>query len=334
MSKRILVPLDGSKLAEMILPHALAYAKANEYGLTLLHVVGPPAAVTSTAWGVGPTSGLNEGWEDEIESGKHYLEEVAKYLHPYCFEVTTRVLEDEPASAIAGYADEHPEVKLIAMSTHGRSGLSRFVFGSVAEQVLHTSPVPLLMSKPAHEQDILEDIKIPHYSNLLVPLDGSEFAAQALVEAKSLVCAPGLGAKGKLTLLASAPQPLLGADLAPMPVPASDWTYEKETLANYLHHTRQNLENEGFEAEALLESGPPAEAILRAAAGTNASLIVMSTHGRTGLSRLWLGSVAMKVVHSSICPVLLVRAKERVKETEKQRAEAEAVGKAAIAPAM
>lgn len=328
MSKQILVPLDGSGLAEMILPHALAYAGAKGYGLTLLHVVSPPASVTSTAWAVGPSVKVWEGWEDEIDSGKHYLLEVASRLQVCCTDVRTCVLQDEPGSTISGYAENHPEVALIAMSTHGRSGLSRLVLGSVAEQVLHTSPVPLLVSKPAHEQNILNDIEFPQYTTLLVALDGSEFAAQALAEAKLLVRA--LDREARITLVTSVPQHLLGIDLSLLPLPSAEWTYKKETLATYLQNTEKQLEIEGFNSESILEYGQPAEAILRVADSTKAGLIVMSTHGRSGLSRLWPGSVAMKVVHSSACPVLLVRARERVEETEKQRARVIAITPAAV----
>jgi nucleotide-binding universal stress UspA family protein len=261
-----------------------------------------------------------EGGEEAVANGKRYLEEVAGQLQPYCLGVNVHVLQDEPASAIARFADLHPEVKLIAMSTHGRSGLGRLVFGSVAEQVLHLSPVPLLVAKPAHEAPVLDPVEVPSYTTLLVPLDGSEFSAQALTEAKSL--ARALGRQTMITLLTAVNQPLLGSELSPLPLPSTGRTYEKETQANNLQHTKQQLQNEGFQVETILESGPPAEAILRVADSTNASLIVMATHGRSGLGRIWPGSVAMKVVHNAPCPVLLVRSKERVKETEQQQAKA------------
>jgi nucleotide-binding universal stress UspA family protein len=325
VKKQILVPLDGSQLAEMILPHAVAYARARGYGLALLHIVAPPAALDSNTWGVTPAVEIWEEWENDVEGGRHYLEVVAKRLQPLGLEVHTHLLEDEPASCIVSYAENHPEVGVIAMSTHGRSGLRRLLLGSMAEKVLHSSHVPVLMARPHHEQNILNEIQVPEYRSLLVPLDGSDFAIQALAQAKAL--AAHLGAS--LTLVGAVAEAPLAFKLNTFVTVPAEWTPERETMSAYLQQATNQLESEGFQVQAIVEYGPPAEAILRTVENTQADLIVMSTHGRSGLPRLWLGSVAMKVVHGAVCPVLLVRAKERVKEPELQRTEAGI----AIAPA-
>jgi len=301
----------------MILPHAVAYAQARGYGLALLHVVAPPAALDSNAWGVTPAVEIWEGWENEVEAGRHYLKVVAERLQPLGLEIRTHVLEDEAASCIVSHAENHPEVAIIAMSTHGRSGLGRLLLGSIAEKVLHSSPVPVLMARPPHKQNILDNIQVPEYRSLLVPLDGSEFAIQALAQAKTL--AGELGAS--LTLVGAVAEAPLAFKLNTLITVPAEWTPERETMSAYLQQATNQLESEGFHVQAIVEYGPPADAILRAVENTQADLIVMSTHGRSGLSRIWLGSIAMKVVHGATSPVLLVRAKERVKEPELQRIE-------------
>jgi nucleotide-binding universal stress UspA family protein len=316
MKERILVPLDGSNLAEMALRHAVALARAKGYGLALLRLVTRPAPVGLMALRVSPTTDVWQGWDQELSDDRHYLEAVADRLRSQCLDVQVALVEDEPALGIVSYAERHPEVALIAMSTHGRSGLSRWVFGSVAEKVLHASPVPLLLVRPKHGERLSEDFQLPEYTALLAPLDGSVFAAQALDQAKTLAAT----LHARITLVSAVTeQPTLGELVAPpvVPVKGAD---ETETLTNYLQENRQRLESEGFAVDTRLECGLPAEVILRVAEEIHADLIVMATHGRTGLPRLWLGSIAMKVVQVSTRPVLLVRAKERVKEPQHARA--------------
>lgn len=316
MKKQILVPLDGSQLAEMILPHAIAYAQANEYTLTLLHVVAPPTALNSNAWGMTPSVEIWEGWENEVESGKHYIQVVADRVRKLGMEVHAFVMEADPAECIVAFAQNHPEIVLIAMSTHGRSGIGRLVLGSVVERVLHTSPVPLLVAHPEHEENILDNIPVPEYRSILVPLDGSDFSVQALTQAKNLAVA----LNASVTLVTATAEAPLGFDLNAMVTAPQEWTPERELQAEYLKQTVQQLQNGHIHAQAVLEYGPPANAILKVADATHADIIVMSTHGRSGVQRFWLGSIAMKVVHDARCPVLLVRSAERVKDPEYQRA--------------
>jgi nucleotide-binding universal stress UspA family protein len=320
MNKRIVVPLDGSRLAEMALPHAAALARANSYSLLLLHAAPLPEALSTAAWGVSPSvevwrgdhelAGPGAGAEHDPEQGRRYLEAVAQRLQPLNLDVHTQLAQDEPTRAIISYAEQHPEVALIAMSTHGRSGLGRLVFGSVAEQVLHSSPVPLLLVRPVQERDIFDDLQVPHYASLLVPLDGSEFAAAALDHARALAHA----LDASLALMSAVPEHLLGLELAPVPVVPAEWANEQEMLTSYLEQTKLRLEAEDLRVQTRLEQAPPSEAIVRVAGEVHPDLIVMATHARTGLPRFLLGSVAMKVVQASICPVLLVRTKERVEE--------------------
>jgi nucleotide-binding universal stress UspA family protein len=314
MIKRIVVPLDGSKLAEMALPHAVAVALANNFGLTLLRVAVSSAPITTAPWGAVPPPNAWDDWVEEEREGHNYLQSVAERLHPFGFDVHTLMMENEsgPASGIISYVEQHPEVTLIAMSTHGKSGLTRWVFGSVAEKVLHASPIPLLLVRSTQDDELPDMITPADYRSLLVPLDGSVFAEQALDIAGDLA---GV-LKAKVTLVSAIPDLPLATELVAPPAVVVPVTDETSILANYLAENRGKLLAKGLTVETKLEYGPPAEAILRVGDVVDADLIVMATHGRTGLPRLWLGSIAMKVVQASSLPVLLIRSKERVQEAE------------------
>ena len=307
MQSKILVPLDGSPLAETVLPRAAAWARATS-GVVLLTRVSAPAMVAPpTAWTI-PTPLV--GYEDtlhDMDLARDYLTDVALRLTTAGVEVETTGLDGDPAAAIVAYAEDHPEVTLIAMATHGRSGLSRWVLGSVAEKVLHAAPVPLLLVRPdSTAEPAAQQTGI---GTILVPLDGSIFAEQALESAYGVAHATGAA----LLLVSALPVPddmaATDAGLTPAPVPAQ-YQAEVAQLTAYLEGQAQRLRLAGIVVETQIVSGRPADAILRAGAEAHADLIVMATHGRSGLQRLWLGSVAMKVVQGAILPVLMVRARE------------------------
>jgi nucleotide-binding universal stress UspA family protein len=144
MYKQILVPLDGSQLAEKVLPHAVAVAKATGAEVTLVTVVQP-------AFG-GPSKSYVETLPEVVAERKAaahaeamiYLERVQRDLQERGVAAHCDTIEDDVAGAIIGYA-EQKGFDLIAMATHGRSGLDRFIMGSVAEQVVRGTLKPVLL---------------------------------------------------------------------------------------------------------------------------------------------------------------------------------------------
>lgn len=305
----ILVPLDGSELSETMLPYAVALARATSCELALLRVVQP----LNTA---GPIFGgmetLELSWQilegDEAQA-KKYLEGVVRRLQAEALVAKAKVLKGEPATTIVTYAEQDPHVQLIAMSTHGTSGLGRWAFGGVAEKVLRASPVPLLLVRPQEEKEGSQEPHTPAYRTILVPLDGSAFAEQALEQARALASTTGAalvlvtvlfprGAYAENEVLTNEPWAIVEKE-------------ETERTTAYLADMTQQLRSAGLETQSRLEYGYPPEVILQVSEEMQADLLVMSTHGRGGLQRLWLGSVAMKVVQGTAAPVLLVRAKER-----------------------
>ncbi|MEO6456882.1 MAG: universal stress protein [Chloroflexia bacterium] len=320
MEKRILVPLDGSALAEMSVPHAVSLAHATSGTLTLLWVVAPaPVTLGVPMDGSFPASpALMEAREREPRVAREYLNRFVERLHvAEGLNVETIVQEGDPASMIVQYAEQNPSVKLIAMATHGRKGVSCWVFGSVAEKVLHASPVPLLLVRQELHASI--EASTSHYTRILVPLDGSTFAENALEHATALAAT----LRATLILFTVLPNQYdrvmtNKGGVGEWEWVAAPWAREAEWATSYLEDVAQNIAGAGILVETKISFGDPVEEILRMETEAAADMIVMSTHGRSGVQRLWLGSVAMKVVGSTTRPVLLVRAKERTEVPELQ----------------
>jgi nucleotide-binding universal stress UspA family protein len=310
MTRQIVVPLDGSRLAEMALPHAVAMANMHLYGITLLRAVPSPVVVSSTAWAVAPAVNVHDDWDNEIEAEGEYLEKIAAWLRTKGVEARSVLLEHEPADAIISYVSRHPEASMIVMSTHGRSGLSRWVFGSVTEQVLHSSPLPVFVVRSGEVEDLTTEIVPPIYEHILVPLDGSDFAAQALEPAVEIASRVGAA----ITLVSAAIDEGVATELVAPPALGGELESEGPRLRDYLGQVAQRLSAQGLNVDTRLEYGPPAEVILRTAEQVHADVIVMATHGRTGIARMWLGSIAIRVVQASTLPVLMVRVTEPIQE--------------------
>ncbi|ABY35895.1 MAG TPA: universal stress protein [Chloroflexus aurantiacus] len=151
MYRHILVPLDGSELAEQVLPHVHALA-ANEgtTKITLLRAV-PPIFTTSVDYS-GMLATTTEAITQMEQEALDYLKHIAKQFQSEGYEVHTEISALPPAEAIIEYAENH-NVDLIVIATHGRSGLSRWVFGSVTQKVVQVAPTPVLVIRPRHDHD-------------------------------------------------------------------------------------------------------------------------------------------------------------------------------------
>lgn len=147
MYERILVPLDGSTLAEAALVHARAMARQFECKVILLRVVVSPYAIAAPDLIL---AGYDDGQENFIKAAQEYLQGVAIDLQASGLQVTTRICEGPVAEAIIDHARDE-KVDMIVMSTHGRGGLSRWVYGSVADRVLQAAPCPVLLVRAAEK---------------------------------------------------------------------------------------------------------------------------------------------------------------------------------------
>jgi nucleotide-binding universal stress UspA family protein len=285
MYRRILVPLDGSNAAETVLPYVELLASRTGAEVLLLTVV--PAAQE------GATSG------DEVA----YLRGMAERVRSRSLACEFLVTAGEPGDTILAQADS-TDADLIAMSTHGRSGLSRWVLGSVADKVIHRTVKPLLLVR-AHDGKEKPAVTI---DRVLVPLDGSPLSLSVVPYVEEVAAALG----ANLVLYNGVP---------PLDVyPGAETTAARvgsviddllEQGKSFLGQVTRDVKSRGkVEARSVVTIGFPVDEIVRVAEEVDAGLIAMATHGRSGVDRWVMGSVADGVVRRSSLPCLLVRPAE------------------------
>jgi nucleotide-binding universal stress UspA family protein len=284
MFKRILVPLDGSSFGEAALGPAAALARRSGGELRLLNV-------HEQGWNVRRYALASDyrRWREE------YLAAAARGL--FQLQITTVVREGRAEEQIDAEAESWG-ADLIVMSTHGRGGVTRLWLGSVADQCVRRSSVPLLLvrAKPSGETNAGA---IYTRQRIVVPLDGSEVAMRALPLAKTL--AETLGAP--LALLRVVQPAATGAvsdPRDPMAVARAACVARE-----YLDGVVRNLGSSGGVTTQVAIDNNPAHAIIEHAEG---DLVVMSTHSRSPLGRAVLGSVTDKVVRGSRGPVVVIPA--------------------------
>lgn len=303
MQSQILVPLDGSPLAEMIVPHARIWAQASGSRLTLLQVIRPPAVPDPLTGAVAPGAVPYATWKTRHEQARQYLHSVAATLAATEQAVDIAVREGEPATQIVAYAAGEPGVAGIAMATHGWGSLEGLLLGSQAEQVLHNAPTPLLLVRPQREG--ATELRLPParpYRTIVVPLDGTPQAERALAPAQALAAARG--ARLLLVTAISEPaytEPRIFARLSGSP-PVEDIPPDP-----YLARMAAQYGTSGVPVATALVVGSPVEAIVHACADADADLLVMATHGPRGVDRLWHASVAAQVLQRAAYPIMLIR---------------------------
>lgn len=291
MFEHILVPLDGSQLAEQALPLAASIAEAIPAKLTLLRVVPQFAILAADPMLYEEMNRLGE------EESLSYLRSKAEDLNLKApIDIVCEI--GSAADAIIQFAEDH-EVDLITMSSHGRSGLNRWVYGSVAERVLRQAPcaTSIINARTVREQQ-LQSRKI------LVPLDGSPLAERALEPAQWL--AEAMGADLHLLRVTSSAHQML--ETASMREVFDEIeSKEMQEAKAYLKSKCSDRVDSQLKIEIEVTEGAVAEAILDYAANQQIEMIVMSSHGRTGLQRWVYGSVAEKVLRSACCATMIIR---------------------------
>ena len=186
------------------------------------------------------------------------------------------------------------------MATHGRSGLRRWVYGSVAMDVLRRASIPVLLVRSGAVATLPEA-----GLRILVALDGSAFGESALAAAAALARLLG----GSLVLVQVVPEPQrshIGLLLGPLGTDPTEHAALQAAAESYLGDVRQALEAEGLAVETRVVEGDPAPAILETMRAEGCALVAVATHGRTGLARLAAGSVAEALMTTAPCPVLVV----------------------------
>jgi nucleotide-binding universal stress UspA family protein len=286
----ILVPLDGSALSERILPFVKEAARRADAEIILLTAVQAVGIWDATATAVN--------WEREEKAAHEYVKSAEERLQLDGLQVRSRALQGDPADAILTSAESEP-AHLIAMSTHGRSGIMRWLVGSVADRVVQHSKVPVLLIRPREDKPDPS----PTFDRILVPLDGSAVAAGILPFVKEYARLYDAS-----LVLYHAVQPVAypGLETASTQV-AGDLLQEMSREGEaMLQEASRSLESEGFQVSTAVSLEPAADGILHAAEEAGATLIAIGTHGRSGLERTVLGSVANAVVRRSTLPTLII----------------------------
>lgn len=305
MYKRILVPLDGSELSEVVFPYAKELAGRLDLDVILLHVHSPEESETVP---------LHRAYiEHKAEIIKRQSKEVQQKIgigpRGKAVQVRGELAVGYPAEEILRYADEN-DIDLILMATRGRSGIRRWVMGSVADKVLQASSVPVWLVRAGLPEEIVYD-KWPRRT-ILAPLDGSKLAEAVLPHVEAL--AKQRGAELVDVILLRVCEPAVMPAYFPPNIPVMPEEYIRLETAGckaiaeqYLAGVEKRLKNAGLRVQSEVLAGEPAEKIIDYANTHLFNLIVMSTHARSGLSRWTYGSVATKVLQGVSSPIFLVR---------------------------
>lgn len=293
MFKRLIVPLDGSRLAEAVLPAVIYLAEHMRAEVVLLHAIEKNA----------PQSIHGESHLTQPDHALSYLHEIASRFPPDV-QVETHVHEVQVASVAASISEHAGELSsdLIVMCTHGSGGLSGWLVGSIAQQVISIGTVPVLLISPGAQRQPFS------CQQILVPMDGdpeheeSLYAIEALKDCgianlHLLQVIPTLGTlKGEE---AAAGLLLPGSTQRMLKIA------EQEAWEHLSSHARA-LEAAGFTVTTQVGRGDPADQIIARANQLPASLILLGTHGKSGTKAFWEGSVGPKIPGRTEVPILLV----------------------------
>lgn len=296
MFEHILVPLDGSGLAEAAVPPAAALSLKLGAEVTLLHVIEKNAP-------------------QEIHGQRHltgeadacrYLEEIAARSFDPAVKVNAHVHAEEVSQVARSIVEHSQEFKpeLIVLCAHGEGGLRDFVIGNIPQQVIAAGTVPVLLLQPESG----DEYRSMQFKRLLVALDGEADHDYSLTVASDL--ARRLGAELHLirvvpTLSTLRAEDAASGTLLPAATSAMLEMAEEEAGA-YLQAKLKSLAAKGINAGAEVQRGDPAVEVVNAAERCAADLIVLGTHGKKGMGAIWAGSVAPRIVARTRRPVLLV----------------------------
>jgi nucleotide-binding universal stress UspA family protein len=310
MYRNILVPLDGSEFGEQALPLALTVARRTGATLHLIHVHTPQ--VTAYLEGGGF---LGDDLDDRLKAEEEdYLNKTVRRLADVApgLPVTTRLLDGDVTNELTHHAAA-AGMDLVVMTTHGRGAFARFWLGSVADSIIRRLPMPLLLVHP-HDGD--PDLKAePNLKHFLLPLDGTPLAEEMVEPVAELAAA----LKASVTLVRVI-EPVPPVPWMPEALPINESVQTmldrveelqnklKAEAASYLAGVARKFQDRSIPVETSVRvERQPAKAILHEVVADGCDLVAIETHGRRGLSRLILGSVADKVIRGSAVPVLVHR---------------------------
>lgn len=309
MYRLILVPLDGSDFGEQALPLALGIARRLGAAIQVVHVYAPTWEVYRELAGAYDKTLKLAMRERDRAYVDHVVQRLAEIAD---VSPSSAMLEGPVADAISRHAEE-TETHLIVMTTHGRGPMARFWFGSVADTLIRQASIPILLVPPKEAApDLAQE---PVVRRILIPLDGSELAEQILEPALAL----GNPTQAEYALLRVVKQ-MTPASYDPNSKRVSGLSesllkqlqevdrQQRTEAQDYLERLAGNLRAKSLTVQTrVVAHEQPAAAILDDAQKNAVDLIALATQGRGGIKRLFLGSVADKVVRGAATPVLVYR---------------------------
>ncbi|HZS79753.1 MAG TPA: universal stress protein [Ktedonobacteraceae bacterium] len=319
MFERILVPLDGSERAESAIPIAARVARAYDGSIVLLRVVTTPIEYGPY---LAPSESLmRRTVEEDVAEATKYLERVAKSEALAGITVEAKALFGAAAPTIM---DAIPlfQINLVAMCSHGYTGVKRWILGSVADKIVRYAPVPVFILRDGMPLTTTPEKPV----RALVSLDGSALSEAVLEPAAYLVSAlaEGTSARGELHLLRVVDLPYASSTLHSQAYITKETREKARADAEaYLEKMQNLLYNAGVEmfnitVSTSVASDPDvAEAIAKTAEGYD--LIAMATHGRSGVSHFLLGSITERVLHTTKLPLMVVRPQKQAAKTSEEQ---------------
>jgi nucleotide-binding universal stress UspA family protein len=309
MFKRLLVPLDGSELAEIALPYAEELARHFGSEVIFLNVRAPAE---------DPEKPEHRVYLGKIVAATEQAMKISPDLpHGEKVKVASAIIGapsplTHAAEEIVDYSEKE-KVSLIVMATHGRTGIRRWALGSIAEKVVRAVKCPVLLIRA--NTDVPKSV---HLEQILVPLDGSKQSETVLPYVENLVSK----IKTRISLLNVVEPPYHiypyaegmgyygGAGIIKVPYNEEELKPLKEVAEKYVNGVSDKLTAEGIKTSYEVRVGSAGEEIIKAEGEIHPDIVVMSTHGHSGFGRFDHGSIADKVLHAGNTPLLLVRPRQ------------------------
>jgi len=299
MFRSLVVPLDGSELAERAIPYAIRLAQASHARVVLTQAVlgPPPATLDGSDW--------ERGQLDALAAVRTYLTEMADSMSGQVDAVEIAMPYGRAAEKILETIERY-QADCVVMTTHGRTGFAHLLHGSVTEAVLAKCGVPVFVVYARPGEAVAPTLS-PASARLLVAQDGSSFDAPVLQAAVEM-----LGPRGDivLTSVVTPPERILYDDTGRHVLAYLDQQEGslKREARDYLTDVADSLRSapRPINVKVDVRMGDAADGIAMAALDTQADLIVMATHGRTGINRALFGSVAGAVLRTATTPVVLI----------------------------
>jgi nucleotide-binding universal stress UspA family protein len=298
--KRFLVPLDGSNLAEQVLPFAIYLAKQLQATLILFHVVEKDA----------PEEVHNQHHLREVSEARIYLKQIAERLSSAGVTILQDVHEVQEvgvAQTICNHAEEL-ETDLIVLCAHGNGGLRDMIFGSIAQQVIHQGQIPVLFIRPEFVTDSVKLVR-----KILLPLDGSKEHEVAIPVAVYLATK----CEAEIRLLTVVPtsdtlpiKKAITTRVSPRAVTLSlDITAQQ--AEEYLQAISKEITAKGVTVKGIVARGSTTSMQIEIITEEDIDLVVMATHGTNALDARWEGSLTPRFLPKTPVPVILVHGTER-----------------------